>query len=77
MTLTEVSLGELSIEELHTLEQLARSRTAQARLVERAQVLLPIADGRRPCQVAKDLGLSRRTVYTWIHRFKVATEDNA
>jgi hypothetical protein len=69
MTLTEVSLRELSVEERHTLEQLAHSRTAQARLVERAQILLAIADGRRPSQVAKDLGLSRPTVYTWIHRF--------
>src|SRR4051812_14415835 len=69
MTLTKVSLRELTTEERHSLEQLAHSRTAQARLVERAQILLAVADGRRPSQVAKDLGLSRPTVYTWIHRF--------
>src|SRR3954453_6092222 len=69
MTLTKVSLRELTTEERHTLEQLAHSRTAQARLVERAQILLAIADGSRPSQVAQQLGLSRPTIYTWIHRF--------
>src|SRR5512143_3978058 len=69
MTLTKVSLRELTAEERHALKQLAHSRTAPARLVERAQILRAIADGRRPSQVAQDLGLSRPTVYTWIHRF--------
>ncbi|MBV8319039.1 MAG: helix-turn-helix domain-containing protein [Planctomycetaceae bacterium] len=69
MTLTRVTLRELTAEERQALEQLAASRTAQARFVERAQILLAIADGRRPSQVAKDLGISRPTVYTWIHRF--------
>src|SRR5512143_3000801 len=69
MTLTKVSLRELTVEERHALEHLAHARTAQARLVERAQILLAIADGRRPSQVAQQLGLSRPTVYTWIHRF--------
>src|ERR687893_2981491 len=69
MTLTKVTLRELTPEERHALEQLAHARTAPARLVERARILLAIAEGRRPSQVAKDLGLSRPTVYTWIHRF--------
>jgi transposase len=68
MILASVALRELAPEERQTLEQLASSRTAQARFVERARILA-IADGRRPGQVAKDLGLSRPTVYTWIHRF--------
>src|SRR5512135_114040 len=69
MTLTKVSLRELTAAERRALEQLAHSRTTQARLVERAQILLAIADGRRPSQIAKQLGVSRPTVYTWIHRF--------
>jgi transposase len=69
MTLTKVTLRELTSEERHALEQLAHSRAAQARLVERARILLAVADGRRPSRVAKVLGLSRPTVYTWIHRF--------
>lgn len=68
MNLTKVTLRQLTAEERQVLEQLAASRTAQARLVERARILTAIADGRRPSQVAKDLGLSRPTVYTWIHR---------
>src|SRR4051812_20269843 len=62
MALTKVMLRELTAEERHSLERLAASRTAQARSVERARILLAIADGRRPGQVAKDLGLSRPTV---------------
>src|SRR3954447_11616715 len=69
MTLTKISLRTLTSEERQTLEQLAHSRTAQARLVERAHILLAIADGRRPSQIAQQLGISRPTVYTWIHRF--------
>lgn len=69
MTPDKIALRELTPEERQALEQLAASRTAQARLVERARILLAIAAGRRPSQVARDLGLSRPTVYTWIHRF--------
>src|SRR4051794_5485524 len=69
MTLTKVTLREPSADERRALEQLAASRTAQARLVERARILLAIADGRRPSQVAGDLGVCKPTVYTWIHRF--------
>src|SRR3954449_4082462 len=69
MILTRVALRELAPEERQALEHLASSRTAQARFVERAQLLLAVAEGRRPSQVAKDLGLSRPTVYTRIRRF--------
>src|SRR5688500_8893885 len=69
MTSTKVSLRELTTEERHALEQLAHSRTAQARLVERARIRHAVAGGRPPSRVATDLGLSRPTVYTWLHRF--------
>ncbi len=62
MTLTKVTLRELTAEERQALEQLAASRTGQARLVERARILTAIADGRRPSQVARDLGVCRPTV---------------
>src|SRR4051794_1846188 len=64
-----LSLRELAPEERQALEQLASSRTAQARLVERAKILLAIAEGRGATAIARDLGASRPTVYTWIHRF--------
>jgi transposase len=69
MTPIRNALREPTPEERQALGQLAVSRTSQARTVERAQVLLAIAHGRRPSQVARDLGVSRPTVYTWIHRF--------
>src|SRR5262245_18646097 len=69
MTRTRVALRALTAEERQALEQLASSRTAQARTVERARILLAIADGCRPSRVAQELGVSRPTVYTWLHRF--------
>src|SRR3954449_8942459 len=69
MTLAKVTLRGLTPEERQGLEQLAASRTAQARFVERARLLLAIADGHRPSQVARDLGVCRPTVYTWGRRF--------
>jgi hypothetical protein len=48
MILTKVSLCELTAEERRTLEQFIHSRTAQARLGERAQILLATAEGHRP-----------------------------
>src|SRR3954468_20844144 len=69
MTLAKVTLRGLTSEERQGLEQLAASRTAQARFVERARLLLAIADGHRPSQVARDLGVCRPTVFTWIRRF--------
>src|SRR3954463_12456132 len=69
MTLAKVTLRGLTPEERQGLEQLAASRTAQARFVERARFLLAIADGHRPSQVARVMGVCRPTVYTWIRRF--------
>ena len=69
MNHAKLTLRPLTPEERQALEQLAASRTAQARLVERARILLAIADGRRPVQVARDLDVCKPTVYTWIHRF--------
>src|SRR5437588_6679751 len=69
MNHAKVTLRSLTPEERQALEQLAHSRTAQARLVERARILIAIADGRRPSQAARDLGVCRPTVYTWIRRF--------
>ena len=68
MTLAKVALRGLTPEGRQGLEQLAASRTAQARFVERARLLLALADGHRPSQVARDLGVCRPTAYTWIRR---------
>ncbi|APW60498.1 helix-turn-helix domain-containing protein [Paludisphaera borealis] len=69
MTRVKVTLREPTPEERQALKRLASSRVAQARFVERARILLAVAEGRRPGQVARDLGVCRPTVYIWIRRF--------
>jgi transposase len=64
-----VALRELSEEESRELERLARSRTAEARLVQRARLLLALAGGESPTAVARRVGVTRATVYEWAHRF--------
>jgi transposase len=64
-----VALREMTPEELTSLEQLARSRTAEARLVQRAQILLGLRRGDGPSAVARRLGVTRPTVYAWAARF--------
>jgi transposase len=50
--------------------RLARSRTAQARQVERAQVVLAALDGEGVGAIAARLQLSPATVYLWLHRYE-------
>ena len=57
-----VSLRPLTPEERQRIEALAHSRTAPARTVERAQIILAAAQGQCPTDIARDLGSSRPTV---------------
>ena len=66
---TLVKLRELTTEERKGLERLARSRTAEARLVVRAKIVLGLAAGERPYQVADRVGVGRMAAYEWLHRF--------
>jgi transposase len=66
---TKVRLRELTAEERIALEKLARSRTEEARLVERAQIVFALADETRPSHVAKRFRISRPKVYLWLKRF--------
>lgn len=66
---TKRELRALTPEERTALEKLARSRTEQTRLVERATLILALADGERPSHLASRLGCTRATVYTWLTRF--------
>jgi transposase len=65
-----MALREVSEEEQQAVAKLAHSRTAAARAVERAQVVLAALDGRMVEEIAADLRLSRNTVYLWLHRFE-------
>jgi transposase len=51
------------------LEQIARSRTAEHRMVQRAQVLLHAADGVSNSDIAELVGVSRPTVLAWRREF--------
>jgi transposase len=64
-----IRLRDLTAEERHDLGCLARSRTASARLVERARIVLASAEGRRVGEIADELKLSRPTISTWVRRF--------
>ena len=66
---TLVKLRELTADERTELERLARSRTEEARLVVRAKIVLGLAAGERPYQVADRVGVGRVAAYEWLHRF--------
>ena len=58
----------LSGEHRSMLSELAGSRTAAQREVERAKVLLAYADGESPTQIQRALGVSRPTIYKCIDK---------
>jgi transposase len=66
-----LQLRDLSEEERRALERVARSRTAPARQVERAKVVLAAASGEGVGAIAERFHLSLGTVYLWWHRFDV------
>lgn len=68
MTRVAVTLS-CSAEQRTELMNLARSRTAEARLVERAKMVLACLDGKRNAEVARELGVRPNTVGLWRIRF--------
>jgi len=66
---TLVKLRKLTAQERTQLERLARSRTEEVRLVVRAKIVLGLAAGERPYQVAERVGVGRAAAYEWLHRF--------
>ena len=65
-----LQLRAVSEEERTAVKRLARSRTAPARTVERAQVVEAALDGTRVEDIAAQLHLARGSVYLWVHRFE-------
>jgi transposase len=63
-------LRELTAEEHSAIQQLAHSRTAPARLVERARMVSQAAQGERVPAIARRLALDARTVRLWLTRFQ-------
>ncbi len=62
-------LREVTPDEKEQIGRLARSRTAPARLVERAQIVWHACQGERVPQIAQELRLSEKTVRAWLKRF--------
>lgn len=58
-----------SAEQRAELVSLARSRTEEARLVERAKIVLGCLDGKRNDEVGRELGVRPNTVGLWRKRF--------
>ena len=58
----------LSLEQRHTLEQVAQSRTRPQREVRRAQILLRYVSGQSITVISRALRTSRVAVYKWIDR---------
>ena len=60
---------EVTTEEREAVKRLAHARTAPARAVERARVVLAALEGTPVEEIAVQLHLARNTVYLWLHRF--------
>jgi transposase len=58
-----------SAEQRTELTNLARSRTEEARLVERAKIILACLEGKRNDEVSRELGVRPNTVGLWRQRF--------
>jgi transposase len=67
-----IKLKQLTAAEQSAIEKLARSRTAPAREVERAPIILLASSGKRVPVIAKDLEVTEITVRTWLKRFNAA-----
>ena len=65
-----LQLRQVTEEERQAVTRLARSRTAPARMVERAQVVQAALEGATVEEIAVCLRLARNTVYLWLHRFE-------
>ena len=70
-----LKLQKLTAAEQSAIEKLARARTAPARAVERARLILLADMGKRVPAIAQALALTEPTVRTWLKRFNEAGLD--
>lgn len=59
---------ELTAEEAGETERLTRSRTEEARLVERASIVVQAGAGKSAPLVTRELGVSEKMVRRWLSR---------
>jgi transposase len=66
----------LKDEDRKNLEKIAKSRTAEIRLVQRAQIILLAAEGKyRNTGIGEKVGCNRITVRKWRRRFQESGMD--
>jgi len=75
MTASTAAAGEsavvvVSLRQRQLLERLVRRTTVAQRLVQRARIILALAAGDTPTQIAQRLGVERQTVYKWARRWR-------
>jgi len=70
-----LAVRELTAAEAEAIERLAHSRTAAARLVERARIIRLSSRGQRVPAIAAEVGCSEGTVRLWLRRFDAAGLD--
>lgn len=64
---------EVSRRQEQMLSGLSRRTTAAQRLVQRVEIVLGLAGGGTPSQIAQRLGVERQTVYKWARRWREQT----
>jgi transposase len=62
-------LRALTEEEAKTIKKWSQSRSEEARLVERAQIIRLASEGNRVPKIAEAVGLDEKTVRKWLKRF--------
>ena len=67
-----LAVRELTAEEAQAVKRLAHSRTAAARLVERARVVWLSSQGWRVPAIAAEVGCDEETARRWLRRFDAA-----
>jgi transposase len=65
------AIPKCSQDDRRTLEEWARSRTREARLVERARMVLRCLEGARISEIAREMGVRPNTVIGWRRRFEL------
>jgi hypothetical protein len=59
----------LTAQQRLALETISRGRSLPARLVERARIVLPAAEGKQDARIAKLLSIPRQKAARWRKRF--------
>ena len=70
-----LTLRAMTAEEARTLRELARSRTAEAGLRDRARMCWLASQGQRVSAITAELGVADGTVRLWIRRFNALGVD--